>query len=125
MWLPFSAAAAVPKVASALSRQPLRLSLTLLRRRLDFVPVPCLIIRPGLQRLGLGSDGFFSLASELDAAVLSASTGVMLFGDSARARPYHVIDANAQLFNFHCLSDRDCACKPKAVKISRASKEDR
>ena len=62
-------------------------------------------------------------------AILSARTGVVTTTDNARARPCHI---NAQLSTsiapqatVPVLSDRDCAYKPKSVKISGAAKEDR
>ena len=117
LWACGFPSAAVPQVVPAPLRRRLGPSLTLLR------PAP---ICPGLC-----SDGFFSLASELDAcgALDYESTGVVSSTDSARARPCHI---NAQLSTsivpqatVPVLSDRDCAYKPKSVKISGAAKEDR
>ena len=54
-------------VTPALSRQRLGFAPALLQRRLYSAPPPCLVICPGLQRLGFCSGGSLSPACKLDA----------------------------------------------------------
>jgi len=108
----------------ALLRQHIELSLAFSQWHLDFtpglalrwhlVPTPCLTICPRLQYLGFRGGGSFSPTNELDAG---GTFGWCRSSTRDQLRSPSFVRVGARRFDSPRVGSRDCACRPKVIKV--------